>query len=361
MNAIMKFVDPVLLLTLLAQVALLFGAFLLARRLKKTLARGAAFAVLAMLALHLALFGNPLAWGTYYFALRDHADWRQSDIMAERFKSMTPTGKGVEWLAVGSSQTHAIYGEIAKNRDDLEVFSLAGMTPMDMVLYQDRILRLKPRHVLLYISEFDLAAELRPEWARLAPVAALRIRSVTDQLMASVPPDSFPNLRRDLLIGDLLPAYRYNFVFRGMLSRVAEAVGIPGFRSQRQADDQADYAALHARGRHSMESMAKLLESFIDTLQNAGTQTVIVEGQYNPLGETPDLMRQHAEFVTWLADLQRRRPGLRAIRRDELPVMGTADFGDAYHLSKTSAYRLAESILQKANGSDRSLTSSTQP
>jgi hypothetical protein len=360
-NTIMKFIDPLLLLTLLLQVALLIGGFLAIRRLKITLVRVGAFVVLTTLALHLALFGNPVAFGAYYFVLRDHADWRQSDIMAERFKSMMPTGNGVEWLAVGSSQTYAIYGDMAKSRDDLEVFSLAGMTPMDMVLYQDRILRLKPRHVLLYVSEFDLAAELRPEWARLAPLSVLRIRSVTDQLMASVPRDSFPNLSRDLLIGDLLPVYRYNFIFRGMLSRVAEAIGIPGFHSQRQADDQGDYAALQARGQQSMESMAKLLEGFIETLQKTGTKVLIVEGQYNPHGETPGLLRQHAGFVTWLADLQQRNPELLTIRRKELPEMGADDFGDAYHLSKKSAFRLAEIILQKATGVNRSVISSTQP
>ncbi|MFC3126119.1 hypothetical protein ACFOD4_13710 [Pseudoroseomonas globiformis] len=343
-----QLIDPMMLAVLLTQLVAIGLGFWLVRRRLHGLWRTSAFALLGLLALRVALFGNPVAWGAYYVALQGHADWRQTDVIAERFRSLMPARPGAEFLAIGSSQTFAIYREITRGRDDLQLFSLAGMTPMDMMLYRDRILALRPQHVLLYISEFDLAAELRPEWARLAPVPLLRIPDQVAALRAALPSDALPDLQRDLVLGALLPEYRYNFVFRDILSRSASLAGLPGFRPQRGADDAVNYAALTARATQPMEGMSRLLEAFIGSLREAGIGTVLVEGQYNPHGETPGLLQQHRAFGAYLSALQQRHPDLLILRRDELPLLSSGDFDDAYHLSPAAGHRMAEAVLQAA-------------
>ncbi|WP_238384262.1 hypothetical protein [Teichococcus vastitatis] len=343
-----SFIDPGFVLLLLAEIAALALGFWLTRRWLHRSWRSAAYAVLAVLAVRVALFGNPLAWGAYYVVLQGHADWRQTDVIAERFRSMLPLPRGVEFLAVGSSQTHALYRGFSRDHAELQIFSLAGMTPMDMELYRDHIIALKPKQVLLYISEFDLAADLRPEWARLAPVSLLQVADRVEMLDAALPPNSLPDLKRDLLLGALLPEYRYNFVFRAILSRAAQMAHLPGFRPERSSDDEVNYTALRARGQHSMQSQSRLLESFIRNLDNADIGVVLVEGQYNPKGETPDLQRQNAAFKQYLVALQRQYPKLIVLQREDLPQLTSADFDDAYHLSTESGHRLAGIVLRTA-------------
>jgi hypothetical protein len=340
-----SFLDPGFVLLVLAELAALALGFWLARRWLRGAWRGAALAALVILAVRVALFGNPLAWGAYYVALQGHADWRQTDVIAERFRSMLPPPRSAEFLAVGSSQTHAIYRSLSREQEELQLFSLAGMTPMDMALYRDTIIALQPKQVLLYISEIDLAADLRPEWARLAPVPLLQIPDRVEALQSALPPGSLPDLRRDLLLGALLPEYRYNFIFRNILNRAAQLVQLPGFRPERSADDAVNYAALKARSQHSMQGQGRWLEGFLRDLDQAGIGTVLVEGQYNPRGETPGLQHQHAAFEEYLVALQRQHPRLTVIRRDELPRLSSADFSDAYHLSPEAGRRLAEAVL----------------
>jgi hypothetical protein len=175
----------------------------------------------------------------------------------------------------------------------------------------------------------------------------------------ALPSGSLPDLRRDLLLGALLPEYRYNFAFRGLLNRAAQLAHLPGFGPGRLADDAVNYAALRARGQHSMQSQGQLLDVFLRSLEQAGIGAVLVEGQYNPKGETPDLRRQNAAFGQYLAALQRQHPKLTVIRREELPQLTSADFSDAYHLLPEAGYRLAEAVLRTARqrlGQGRAMT-----
>ena len=107
----------------------------------------------------LCLFGNPFAWAIYSKFLRvDDVDYRPSDVIRieERKYQFGLPQNHSKYLAVGSSQIGCIFVNATARAAGIRNFSLAGMGPLDFVLYSDYICDCSPEYVILYLSEFDL-------------------------------------------------------------------------------------------------------------------------------------------------------------------------------------------------------------
>ena len=81
---------------------------------------------LLFLTIRVLFLQNPLSWSFYRRLTVDDVGWRQKDEIHSKFEHyLSP--KPVEYLAVGSSQTGAVYEPYAKQHDHLRVLSFAGM------------------------------------------------------------------------------------------------------------------------------------------------------------------------------------------------------------------------------------------
>jgi hypothetical protein len=98
-----------------------------------------------LLLFRMLLFENPFAWHAYgRFLAQEGVGWRQLGVIQAKRDSYMRTESGVRYLAVGSSQTEALYDNLAAGRRDLDTLLIPGMKPVDLVLYRDYIVRRAP-------------------------------------------------------------------------------------------------------------------------------------------------------------------------------------------------------------------------
>src|SRR5664279_3700261 len=115
------------------------------------------------------LFATPLSWFAYYATIGTaFIDSRERDIVAAKVKTFLAPAPDQQFLAVGSSQTRAIYTAYSKKNPVRGYYVLAGMQPLDYVNEYGEILKSRPKVILLYISEFDLGRPLDLSTCRLS-------------------------------------------------------------------------------------------------------------------------------------------------------------------------------------------------
>jgi hypothetical protein len=300
------------------------------------------------LGLRLLLFGNPVAWYAYYLALDvDKIDMREKDtIVSEAKKFFVPDQ--LKYLAVGQSQTWAIYRKYSNEHPDfVRYFELGGMTSVDMVGCLGRILEMHPEHVLLYLSGFDMSRQ--PQYSAIAflPEQGFRIFSYVREL-ESLPPAPDKNLAiRELLIGELLPEVKYAFVFTDLFKQyVADPLGLTrtetaGDRTAQQLkrlDQLVDNA--------NIGDMARFLEIFLSEMQRAGIKVTLIEGQYNPRSYTPKAIAFENDVMSpYLASLCGKYSNLHVWLRDGIDQFSQADYTDAYHVNAEAGYRFTEHVV----------------
>ncbi len=142
------------------------------RKQRKRLWWRAGVLILLVLMARWAMFENPVAWRAYRKLLNvNQLGFRHDaevDIRIRRFWT-TPQGRpdspSVPFLAVGSSQTGALFKTVYSLGPDvseqIEFFSMAGMGPLDILLYKDDIFNYGPNNIILYLSEATLTHRKR--------------------------------------------------------------------------------------------------------------------------------------------------------------------------------------------------------
>jgi hypothetical protein len=308
-------------------------------------------AMAALLAMRIILVGNPLSWQWYAGVLdADQVGWRQYDLVKiQREHYLKPSGE-LRYLAVGSSQTEAVYGRAAQQRADLDLFVVAAMMPMDFVLYADEIARRKPQTVLLYLSDFDIAKRPTAEAMVVAPRQGADLLNVAYRLLALQGPADLDRALVELAAGEPLPEFKFRFVFRGIvdryLRRVANRVGAHESRHRTPA-------SVGERIRWLRESLAAeyidfnlaWLEDFLARMQHAGIEVVIVEGGYHPAVPNAEMAGWDARVRNNLESLAGRYDGVRFVPRSAVLRFGADDYHDLTHVTPEAGERFTRRLL----------------
>lgn len=343
---------PSALALLSAGPAVLLAALVLAGRLR-TPWRGLARGLALFLLLRIVLLENPWAWAFYERTLRAReVGWRQMSVIREEHRSYYPTPTGVRFLAVGSSQTDAIFERFAEERDDLRVFSMAGLFPLDYVLYADRIAEYHPRVVILYLSEFDLARLHEPERIVLAPPQGLRLLRLARTLATLPGGERYRHALVEMAFGQILPEFRFAFVFRGLLRR---AEGRDRFEATTRPEVDAPAEADDLRGSMEVEQIdfnLPFLRAFLAATASWGSRVVILEGRYAPAVTTEATRRLNAVVVERLRALATEFPHVAFVPRDGQPAVADADWVDAAHVSRDAGRAFAEEMLRRLEETD---------
>lgn len=317
----------------------------------RAIARG----VVLFLALRILFVGNPWAWSVYEANLRArHVGWRQMSVIREELRSFLRPPRGVRFLAVGSSQTDALYDRIAREREDLRVFGLAGLFPLDFVLYQDRIAEYRPEVVLLYLSEFDLARVHDAERAVLAPPQGLRLVRLSRTVLALPGGERYRRALVEMAVGQVFPEYRFGFVFRGLVRKIqggdrVEARAAPGEGPvERVPRDVFEREIANLRAGMSPEQIdfnLPFLREFLETCGRWGSRVVIVEGRLAP-GVPDEAMRGlNARAVGELRTLDARYDHVVFVPLAEQPPIGEDEWVDASHVTREAGRAWAERML----------------
>ncbi len=260
-------------------------------------------------------------------------------------------------LAVGSSQVGAIFSHWApETPQGLAVFSLAGMKTLDYLLYREEIAARNPERVILYVSAFDLTAG--PElfsWP-LAPSHPMAIWDTVSRVTrGGAPPDRVAEASHNFIASQLLPEYRYAFIFRAFLKQWTERGAMrtaldwwmPTLHAAAAAESavlQAD-PSLEERTRQFLSYYMpewldynyRFLRAFVAFCRERGIDVVIVEGQVSPLvkGEKLDALGRMVR--SRFAELALLYPNVRVVHVGEAYTFVESDYRDFTHVSPEAA------------------------
>lgn len=314
--------------------------------LKRGVVRRIAAITLLLALTRLALFYNPYAWRFYSTSL-DKVDVGQRQANVLRFERKRLLNcRDVQLLALGSSQTDAVYSHSASRRTDLAVLTLSGMGPVDFLLYKDYILRCKPEALLLYLSEFDVARP--PKWTavKLAPNQGFNwfeilplLRSYTDFDAGEV---------REALLGNLLLEYKYAWVFKSLREKWFQSwSGFDNHAKTPAGEDRTavQLARLERLDGAPIDTNLKVVRHFVDSMVDHGIPVFIVEGQYNPKAYSPKNIQLNARVAADLEKMAADRDDLYFIARQEVGELPESAYRDGYHVRKERAYAYADRIL----------------
>jgi hypothetical protein len=309
--------------------------------------------VLIVLTARFLLFGTPLSWFAYYATL-DPAfiDFRERDLVANKVKTFLAPPAEQKFVAVGSSQTRAVYSQFSKNNPVLGYYSLAGMGPADYVEEYGEILKRRPKVILLYLSEFDLARPVDltnsrlsdlpirewPEFFRL--VASVKgVETAKDTLVAMTVADLFPENKYSFLVADYT---------KQLLSHIAgDPVTVPTIAEQTRVQT----ASLKSLRADAVPEQMIFLEAFLRLTERDRLPVVLVEGQYNPVAYTSANIRMNRDVIAPdLAELKKKFANVVVVSRAEASQFTQSDYEDDYHVKPEAGERFAAHLLRLLAG-----------
>jgi hypothetical protein len=312
----------------------------------------------AALGLRLLVLGNPIAWQVHARLLGPHdVGWRQDSVIRERRDHDLAVNGETRWLAVGSSQANAVFGPYAEKHDSLDIFAMAAMAPIDFALHEEEILRRRPRTILLYLSDFDLARAPAPESIALAPRQGRHLAAAWRAIGTLAPAAAYRQARRELVAGELLPEVKYGFVLRGLANKILERV------ARRLAVDDAPPEAHDSRDerlRLLRESLSPepidanlgFLREFLAFAGARGARVVIVEGSYHPDVSDDATLAAALRVRQALQALAEELDHVRFLPRSEIGDLGPDSYRDLTHVTPDAGYALTSSILGRLEVED---------
>ena len=316
----------------------------------------AAGAAALFLALRLVALDNPWAWQAYAQRLNGKSvGWRQMDVIRQKVRSYLKE-KPVRYLAVGTSQTGVLYSRLAAERADVGVISLAGMFPLDLALYRDRIAAYRPRCVLLYVGEWDLAQGPEPEHLPLAPPQRLRLFGIARSVLALPGGRAYRRAFVEAAVGEVFPEFKYGFVFRALLNEtIRGTAGMDPPQASPPALMQRDAAwsagAVQGMGnRLSAEALPFhefFLRAFLEEAGAGGIRVVLVEGRLMPRIVTGKIATLAAETNQVLRRIAADHPEVVFLPVESQPPLADGDYVDLTHVRADVGLRFSRAIVER--------------
>lgn len=304
--------------------------------------------LLIVLTVRYALFTMPLSWGFYYATIHPaFIDFRERGLVANKVKEFLAPPPEQKYVAVGSSQTRAVYSQFSRQNPVLGFYSLAGMGPVDYVEQYGEILKRRPKVLLLYVSEFDLARPLDLTNARISDLPL----SLWPEFYRLVSTAAGPAAARETLTGmavaDLFPENKYSFLAADYAKQIrswlaGKAAAVPTVEQQ----TEQQLASLKHLSADAVPTQMLFLEAFLQMTERDGIPVVLVEGQYNPLAYTDDNLRLNREIITpLLATLPKRFANVTMLDRADTREFAASDYEDGYHVKPEAGARFAAHLL----------------
>jgi len=304
----------------------------------------------AILVIRLVLFDNPGILYFYVHAIDNvHLGMRQGGMLIEEARKyrhdihQAPLAN----LAVGSSQVGAIFNYWPKDASEpLAVYSLAGMKALDFVLNAERIAAYNPRRIILYVSAFDMTGSPELFSLPLAPPRLASIWPVYRRLRASglTADEIGPNLH-GYIASQLLPEYRYAFVYRALLRQWFGGAPRPVVPSQQRLPEFSNYF-----DPQWLEYNFLFFHDFMEFCRDRHINVLIVEGQINPSARTPKIDELNATVRSRLLAYLPDHPNMRYLPASDIYEFTPEEYHDTTHVLPGAAMkytaRLAEHLAK---------------
>jgi hypothetical protein len=346
--------DPHYWMPLVFKTVAILAAFWLVRRYRPRW-RYPVYALLLVLAIRMALFGQYFSWEFYKDRLNiDEVGWRQQSALYVEYYKFFKYARPVKYLAVGSSQTYVIYMSYSKKHRDLRVFNLAGMAPLDLYLYRRYISARNPGHILLYLSEFDMAKAPRLDAAKIGPYQGPSFWKIWPVLSDIAKQTRSQTDLKEMIAGEFLPEYKYSFIFKGFTDKWMNKNKALDIRPL--AEELSPNALqMVVNARQMVEDMDErwikynsyFLAEFLKYCKDRALEVIIVEGQYNPMAWNEKSILLNKSTLKELERLDREFDNVVFIPRADIMDFNRDDYNDVMHVNPEAGYRFAEHLIRK--------------
>jgi hypothetical protein len=299
------------------------------------------------------LFYNPVSWAAFKKLLpQESIDWRQYDAMVCETNKYLKPKEHLKYLAVGASQTSVIFFKYSTRQDNFSVFTLAGLSPLDLYTYRKEIVRQNPKYVLMYLSELDLAR--KPElasskWSPFSLRDIAELKNLIDTTKYFIEEDR--QILYDLVGGKCFPEYKYSFVFKDLADVLLNKNELLNITPPAKIPDSV-YLNIHLKSLHELSGKylpfnMYYLNKSIQYLNGKNIRVIFVEGQYNPLAYQPYNLELNKQVRMRLQELVQANPVNIFIPREEEPQFVLEDYRDGYHVKENSGLKYSELLIKK--------------
>jgi len=294
------------------------------------------------------IFWNPLFYSaTSHFLTASNIGFRQVDALTTetlRFKKNIHS----EYLAVGSSQTGALYYKYSSTHPEISILSMAGMGPLDFLLYRNIIKSKCSGTIILTLSDFDLCRKPMLLGAKFAPPQGFEIFDIMS-LLRKEPGISYNEIQ-DAFLANIIDPYRYQYIFKGILDKMfARNKAFPDKNETALGDKE--FLKIQLRNMASLEAKwlninILLLDHFIAWAGQNDLKVVIVEGHYHPRAFKANLAL-HNKTSAELELLCKRYKNSYYVKNSRLYELTEDDYRDGYHVKFESGYKFAVALMNK--------------
>lgn len=298
---------------------------------------------LIYLGFRILVFSNPLfLTASYYLLSPKNIGYRNKDAL-RIYASRNWKLDSADFLAVGSSQTGALYGALAEKDSNLATFSVAGMGSMDFNLFIEDILQRKPKTVILSMSEFDLGRP--PNIASAKTCSPQELRNIIELILIARP-FGFYTLSEigDVILSQIFTEYRLQFIFRGYRKKLTfndfvrkdyDSPVQEQLRIKRLTELTPEWFGINEL----------FLRRFLTELGKNNVDVAIVEGHYHPDAFSRN-QELHQQAVTRLQNICDSFGHVQYIPLPDASGIHESDYRDAYHIRRESGERIATAIIK---------------
>ena len=306
--------------------------------------------IAVLMLLRVMFFMNPLAWYAY-FKLYSWEDvgFRERDVIAyniDRF--FIPRHE--KYLAIGSSQVGAVFGDYADNHADFRAVQFAGITPVEYMLYRDVVDRHHPEYVILYLSEFDMGRMPTYPVLKYAPFQGEYLADFGKELLAYNERVKAFNAFKEMFAANLFPEFKHNYIFKGGLKRFLHD---PVSASAEAPAHDSDSLKRHISGLSKKLSSQPLapnytaITRYIDYCLSQGAKVVVVEGQYHPAAQNERLLKLRRQVQHYFSALDASDPNIYYFAVKDSDRLSGESFGDAYHVKGLVGLQLSKQVVDE--------------
>lgn len=313
--------------------------------------------ILVVILIRLIFFYNIGSWAFYYTVL-DASDVGFRQIAAINYKIkrfLVFPEEETKYLAVGSSQTGAVYGRYSKKAKNFMTFYMPGMGAPDMYLYRNEIADLKPEHILLYLCEFDLARQVDLNLAKISPDQGFHLFFLYKDLKKIAEKYDSEQALKELLVGEVLIEYKYAYIFKGLTNK---AFTVFKKKKKNSAEDNNPLKLNTDLQDHIKGLKAKLnqddialniefLKRFLSFCRQRNIKVTIIEGQYHPEAYDSHTLGLNRIVKKELASVSQQYSNVTFIPREDLIIFTADDYVDAYHVTGPNRDLFLEDVLSR--------------
>jgi len=299
------------------------------------------------------LFYNPAAWFIYYKTLGwEDIGFRQVTVVTHELRHYFKPSENIKYMAIGSSQIGAIFSEYSKKNDDFYKLEFAGMGPIDYVLYRNYVKLVRPKQVILQLSEFDLAREPSYSTLKYAPSQGRSIVDYSNSLYALGDPKKSKLAIREMLISMVFPEFKYSFIFKGYLKKISKIISVKnqdGVEGKDVVNNQL-YSLGNKLSDEFIPISIEFVEKFVKFCVDENIKVFIAEGQYNPLSYSAKNIELNKLVSRKLSEISTRYASVYFVGRKDLVSFEKEDFVDVYHVNSIKGYEFSKSLISLIEG-----------